>query len=140
MWGWYPQALRFVISVKIRKTHWNLTLWQMYRAIVNKICHWASSYSRSYDLESNLYWTKKSVFALFLFKLFFLLFFFSIWRYNWKRMGFAMQYEYGIRKYCYRRIIFSVIMHNAGLKNKYSVKHRKDFLFGFGVRQRSGVR
>lgn len=50
-----------------------------------------------------------------------------------------MEYEYGIRKYCYRRNIFSVIMHNAGLKNKYSVKHSKDFLFGFRVRQRSGV-
>ena len=43
-----------------------------------------------------------------------------------------MEYEYGIRNYCYRRIIFSVIMHNVGLKNKYSVKHRKDFLFGLG--------
>lgn len=50
-----------------------------------------------------------------------------------------MEYEYRIRKYCYRKIIFSVIMHNAGLKNKYSVKHSKDFLFGFGVRKMSGV-
>lgn len=50
-----------------------------------------------------------------------------------------MEYEYRIRKYCYRKIIFSMIMHNAGLKNKYSVKHSKDFLFGFGVRKTSGV-